>query len=107
MEYLYVEKTELIYTNISNPNPPTINISYDSISTVFYGIYTRKMLFGIIKKPEMHIAILASQGRFMITEHEVGQEKLDEYIEQLKDFCHRHHVTIRETTGDTKEDWRY
>ena len=40
MEFLYVEKTELIYTDINRPNPPTINISYDTISTVFYGIRT-------------------------------------------------------------------
>ncbi len=53
MEFLYVENTELIYTDLNQPNPPTHNISYDTISTIFHGIRTKKMLFGLIKKPEI------------------------------------------------------
>lgn len=106
MEYLYVEKTELIYTNLSQPNPPTHNIPYDTITTVFYGIRTKKMLFGLIKKPEKYISIKSAKGVFDISEKDVDPQVFERYIEELKDFTHRHHVTMRESTGDDKDDWR-
>ena len=106
MEFLYVEATELIYTNRNEVNPPTHNIAYDSISTLFYGIRTKKSFFGLLKKPQRYITIQSSKGIFTVTEDDVGGEMLDRYIEQIKDFAHRHRVTIRETTGDSKEDWR-
>lgn len=106
MEFLYVEKTELIYTDINRPNPPTINISYDTISTVFYGIRTKKMLFGLLKLSETYLTIQSSKGSYTILEKDAGKETFERYIKELEEFTHRHHVTMRETTGDDKEDWR-
>ena len=106
MEFLYVESTELIYTDRNQVNPPTQNIAYDTISTLFYGIRTKKMLLGLIKKPQRYLTIQCAKGQFTVTEDDVGGEVLERYIEQIKDFAHRHRVTIRETTGDGKEDWR-
>ena len=106
MEYLYVEKTELIYTDISRPNPPTINIPYSTISTIFYGVRTKKMLFGLLKLPEKYLSINSSMGTYSITEKAAGKDDFEKYIQQLEEFTHRHHVTMRETTGDDKEDWR-
>lgn len=106
MEFLYVEKTELIYTNMNQPNPPTHNIPYDTVTTIFHGIRTKKMLFGLIKKPEKYISIRSAKGNFDITEKDVDAPVFERYLEELKEFAHRHHVTIRESTGDTKDDWR-
>ncbi len=106
MEFLYVENTELIYTNLNTPNPPTHNISYDTISTIFYGIRTKKMLFGLIKKPEKYISIKSAKGVYDITEKDVDPAVFERYLEELKEFAHKHHVTMRESTGDTKDDWR-
>lgn len=106
MEFLYIDKTELIYTNLNNPNPPTINLPYSSISTIFYGIQIKKKFFGLIKKAERYISIQANGNKYIITEKDVGTYKLDEYIEKIKKFAHDNYVTIRETTGSTKEDWR-
>ncbi|MBR5452939.1 MAG: hypothetical protein IKV54_02560 [Clostridia bacterium] len=106
MEYLYVEKTELIYTDVSRPNPPTINIPYSTISTVFYGIRTKKLLFGLLKLPEKYLSINSSMGVYSITEKAAGKDDFERYIKELGEFTHRHHVTMRETTGDDKEDWR-
>ncbi len=106
MEYLYIEETELIYTDLSEPNPPTVNLAYSSINTIFYGIRTRKLLFGLIKLPERHLTIRANGRDYRILQHNAGKEKLEEYTEAVKAFAHKHRVTIRETTGDSDEDYR-
>jgi len=106
MEYLYVEKTELIYTDISKPNASTVNIPYNTITTIFYGIRTKKMLFGLLKLPERYLSIKSSMGEFSITEKEAGKEIFEKYLSELDEFSHRNRVTMRETTGDEKDDWK-
>ena len=106
MEFLYVEKTELIYTNLNQPNPPTHNIPYSTISTIFYGVRTKKAFFGLLERPEHYLTIKAGGAEYTITEKDVGRELLEQYIERVKGFAHDNRVTMRETAGDDKEDGR-
>ena len=81
---------------------------YSQISTIFYGTMTKKSFFGLIKKPVRYIGIKANNiaQMLMIYESDVGEDAYNKYVEDLKEFAHNNRVTMRESTGDTKDDWK-
>lgn len=108
MEMLYIDKTELIYTDITKSQPPTYNIPYSQISTIFYGVTTRKSFFGLIKKQVRYIGIKSNNlsDMLMIYENDVGEDTYEKYLEGIKEFAVKNRLTLRESTGETKDDWR-
>lgn len=106
MEYLYIEETELIYTNINVALAPTVSLPYSRINTIFYGIHTRKLLGGLIKKQERHVTIRANGVDYVIPEHKVGAKTIERYTHEVIAFAKKYRVSLRETTGDSAIDYR-
>ncbi|MDD6798803.1 MAG: hypothetical protein PUE85_00055 [Firmicutes bacterium] len=107
MEMLYTDKTELIYTDITKPDPPSVNIPYTQIATIFYGVTTVKKLFGLIKKDVKCITIKStSSSEYKIFESDVGKETYEKYLEMLTDFAKRNRITMKESAGSNKDDWK-
>lgn len=106
MDVLYIEKTEIVFTDVTKTPYETHNFTCEDITEIFTGSDVRKSFFGLIKKPTRYICFKVKTAEHYLYEIDIDKEEFEKYVEEIKKFSARNRITMREKSGDTDQDYK-
>ena len=111
-EKLWIDKTELVFRDMSSGREVMRNLPYSAVTTIQVGTKIVRKFFGLIKTTTdvIQIKAVGVTNPLEILRSEEGDERYERYLEGLKKFAHDNHVTMRingpeEKPLNAKEEW--
>lgn len=101
-ENLFIDKTELVFRDMSTGREVMRNIPYSNITSILVGTKIIKKFFGLKKDISEAIQIKVVGLTDPLEIVKITEDNYEKYLEGLKKFAHDNHVTMRFNPPDEK-----